>query len=686
MSAVAEAATTQIAKVQVGVVTRLVPRSGLTDEHELGQLANAVTECIAAADYRVVIDLTHVATVSSRVLETFLDLQEDLLRAGGWIKLSNANGVLREVFRITGLSLQMAVLKGQGEEAGTPDSAYPFESRQRLGDILVARGLIDPERIEEALELQKSQQTQLAQIVIAKGWVSEQDVLQALSDQLSVPYVRLRAGLFDPTIVADLSRETARRLKVLPLFNVRGEVTLATPQPQAIPVLREAEEALGAKVRPVLVLEEDIVDLLNEGSDFGGMSAELFADGDADLELVESNIPDDYSEIDEMAAGSPVINLVNSLIQRAVSSGASDIHIEPFRVLSRVRLRIDGMLYEIMTPRIELHPAIVSRLKVMAHLDIAERRLPQDGRIQVQTQGRTVDLRFSSLPGLFGEKVVLRVLDKNQAILDLGKLGMSEQHLDRYRKLLGRGYGLILATGPTGSGKTTTLYAALNHLNSLEKSIVTIEDPVEYQMDIINQNEVREKVGLTFAKVLKHVLRQDPDIVMVGEIREKQTAEIAVQAALTGHLVLSTLHTNDSVGAITRLIDMGVEPYLLSSALIGVIAQRLVRTVCPGCKTTYVADPKLAAQCGWDSDKPLRLVRGRGCKECYDSGYRGRVAIHETLETDGELQRLIVSNPSRDELSEFMSGREISTLFDDGLDRVRRQLTTIEEVGRVVSG
>ena len=683
MSAVAEAATTPIAKVQVGVVTRLTPRSGLNDENELGQLANAVAECIAVADYRVVIDLSHVATVSSRVLEVLLDLQEDLLRTGGWIKLSNANGVLQEVFRITGLSQQMAVLKG--DETGTADSAYPVESRQRLGDILVARGLLDRERIEEALELQKSQKKQLAQIVIDRGWVSEQDVLQALSDQLSVPYVRLRAGLFDPTVVAALSRETARRLKVLPLFCIRGEVTLATPQPQAIPVLREAEEALGARVRPVLALEDDITKLLNESGDFAGVPEELFADSDADLELIESSIPDDYSAIDEMAAGSPVINLVNSLIQRAVSSGASDIHIEPFRSLARVRLRIDGMLYEIMTPRIELHPAIVSRLKVMAHLDIAERRLPQDGRIQVQTQGRTVDLRFSSLPGLFGEKIVLRVLDKNQAILDLGKLGMSQQHLDRYRKLLGRGYGLILATGPTGSGKTTTLYAALSHLNTLEKSIVTIEDPVEYQMDIINQNEVREKVGLTFAKVLKHVLRQDPDIVMVGEIREKQTAEIAVQAALTGHLVLSTLHTNDSVGAITRLIDMGVEPYLLSSALIGVIAQRLVRTVCPTCKTTFVAEPKLAEQCGWDSKQPLRLARGRGCKECYDSGYRGRIAIHETLETDAELQRLIVSNPSRDELSAFMAGRKISTLFDDGLDRVRRQLTTIEEVGRVIS-
>ncbi|NIW57034.1 MAG: type II secretion system protein GspE, partial [Gammaproteobacteria bacterium] len=361
-----------------------------------------------------------------------------------------------------------------------------------------------------------------------------------------------------------------------------------------------------------------------------------------DFEVIENLAPDDYSEIDELAGGSPVINMVNALIQRAVRDGASDIHIEPGRNRSRVRFRIDGVLYEVMTPKSELHPAIVSRLKVMANLDIAERRLPQDGRIQVFTQQRAIDLRFSSLPGLYGEKVVLRVLDKNQAILDVHKLGLTDSNLDRYMELLRATHGLILVTGPTGSGKTTTLYAALNHLNSLEKNIVTIEDPVEYQIDVINQNEVRDNVGLGFARVLRHVLRQDPDIIMVGEIRDMETAEIAVQAALTGHLVLSTLHTNDSAGAITRMIDMGVEPYLLSSALIGVMAQRLVRTVCPSCKTTFVAPKEVCEKYGWQ-DGRVKLARGRGCDECYDSGYRGRLAIHEILETVAPLQRLIIS-------------------------------------------
>jgi type IV pilus assembly protein PilB len=321
----------------------------------------------------------------------------------------------------------------------------------------------------------------------------------------------------------------------------------------------------------------------------------------------------------------------------------------------------------------------------MANLDIAERRLPQDGRIQVQTQGRAVDLRFSSLPGLFGEKIVLRVLDKNQSLLDVNKLGMSTGNLSTFKSLLDSSHGLILVTGPTGSGKTTSLYAALNYLNSIEKNIVTIEDPVEYQIDIVNQNEVRDNIGLSFSTILRHTLRQDPDIVMVGEIRDRETAEIAVQAALTGHLVLSTLHTNHAIGAITRMIDMNVEPYLLSSALIGIVAQRLVRTICPTCKTRHVAGPEIINKYGWNSDKQIHLARGRGCNECYDSGYKGRMGIHEILDADEELQQLITTNPNRDELSAYLSSKNFSNLFHDGLEHVRGGTTTIEEISRVIN-
>jgi type IV pilus assembly protein PilB len=311
--------------------------------------------------------------------------------------------------------------------------------------------------------------------------------------------------------------------------------------------------------------------------------------------------------------------------------------------------------------------------------------MPQDGRIQVVTQGRVVDLRFSSLPGILGEKVVLRVLDKSQAVLDIHRLGLSFENLNAFQRLLGQSYGLMLVTGPTGSGKTTTLYAALNYLMSDTKNIVTIEDPVEYQIDGILQNQTRDAIGLGFAKILKHVLRQDPDIIMVGEIRERETAEIAVQAALTGHLVVSTLHTNDSIGAITRLIDMGIEPFLLSSALIGVMAQRLVRTVCPDCKTSYVLTPEDLERLGVRVAKQAKLLRGRGCGSCYDSGYRGRVAIHELVECDADLQRLIVSSPSRDELDRYLVGRGHRSMRDDGMARALRGESTIEEVLRVVN-
>lgn len=684
MSAVEADVAPAMPRVRVGAVTRLSPQASLVTEAEVALLQTVIQACIKDGDVKLVLDLSHATLISSLGLEACWDAQDILLPLGGSLKISQANALIHDVLRLTGVSQHLVVLQTDDHESATTvPGGTPL--KQRLGDILFARGLIDQARIEEAIELQSKGGKQLAQIIIDKGWVPEGEVLGALADQLSVPFVRLRPGLFDPAVVQGLGVETARRLKVLPLFRVRDHIYVATAQPQAIPSLKEVEEGMALKVKPVLARQEDILKLVEDNLSLGEMPDDLLLDVGDDFEVMESNLSDDHAAIDEIASGSPVINLVNSLIHRAVRDGASDIHIEPFRNISRVRYRIDGVLYEVMTPRVELHPAIISRLKVMANLDIAERRLPQDGRIQVHTQGRAVDLRFSSLPGLFGEKVVLRVLDKNQAILDLNRLGMSEGHLTTYKQLLTHGYGLILVTGPTGSGKTTSLYAALNYLNSLERSIVTIEDPVEYQMDVINQNEVRERIGLTFAKMLKHVLRQDPDIVMVGEIRERETAEIAVQAALTGHLVLSTLHTNDSAGAITRMIDMGVEPYLLSSALIGVIAQRLVRTICPDCKTSYVAEPELVQRFGWAEGKSIRLARGRGCSECYDSGYRGRMAIHETLQTDAELQRLVVSNPSKDQLSAFLASKEISTLFDDGLQRVLAQHTTVEEVARVIT-
>jgi type IV pilus assembly protein PilB len=685
MSTSAEMVATPVARSRIGVTTHLSPKFSLNGNEALQDLLLVVDECIAAGELKLVIDFSAVQTIDSLSISALMDMQDRLIKSGGWVKIVGHNKTIAEVAQITGLAAYITFLNPTGEKEKRDDLSASPGPGARLGDILIARNLISQARIDEALKLQDRLGKRMGQIIVDKGWVAETDVLRALGEQLGIPFARLRPGLFDPATVALLDRSIAKRLVVLPLFRVRSVLYVASSKPQDMPTFEEISERLQCIVRPVLARKEDILKLLNESLSLDAAPFDMIGDVDEDFSVVENMRTDDYSTIDEVAGGSPVVNLVNSLIQRAVHDGASDIHLEPFRTHSRIRFRIDGLLYEFAAPRIELHPSLVSRLKVMANLDIAERRLPQDGRIQVHTQGRSVDLRFSSLPGLHGEKVVLRVLDKNNTILDVNKLNMSESNLDIFKKLLDSSHGLILVTGPTGSGKTTSLYAALNYLNSIEKNIVTIEDPVEYQIDIINQNEVRAGIGLGFAKILKHVLRQDPDIVMVGEIRERETAEIAVQAALTGHLVLSTLHTNDAVGAVTRLIDMGVEPYLLSSALLGVVGQRLVRTICKACKTEYLAPTELIKQYGWQDKGDIKLAKGKGCEQCYDSGYKGRAGIHEVLKTNGDLQKLIISGPTRDDLKRYLDQRGFLNLFQDGLERALERHTTIEEVARVMS-
>jgi type IV pilus assembly protein PilB len=437
------------------------------------------------------------------------------------------------------------------------------------------------------------------------------------------------------------------------------------------------------QVQPALSRTDDIVQAIRLYYDEDVSMDDLVGDLDeADIDLVPDFAEREVEEIAEMAEGSPVINLTNRIILKAIRDGVSDIHIEPDRNKFRVRVRIDGVMYELMSPKAEMHPAVVSRLKVMANLDIAERRIPQDGRIQVAADGRMVDIRFSSMPGIHGEKVVLRILDKNRALLDLNKLGFAPKILDRFKSLLRKPYGLIIVCGPTGSGKTTTLYSALTMLNTIEKNIVTIEDPVEYQLEMVNQSQVKEGIGLTFAKILKHTLRQDPDIVMVGEIRDRETAETAIQASLTGHMVLSTLHTNDSPSAITRLLEMGVESYLISSSLLACLAQRLVRTICPACKTAYYAPKSVLKELGIDEDEKKQLFKGKGCSECYDSGFKGRIGLYELLELDEGLQSLILQNPTSDALKGYLKETGHRTLKDLGYEKVLEGVTTIEEVAR----
>jgi len=672
-------------RTKIGIMTHLAPRASHLGEAEAAEIRGAAKKCFDRGETHLVLDLAAVAVLDSVVLEQLADIQDAAMRLGGWLKLAHAHSLVQDIIRITGFTDYVTLMDTTSSDLGPTDVPDTQSTARRLGDILLAKGLVTEKQIAEAIEIQQKTSRRLGQIIIEKGWVPEPEVLKALGVQLDVPFVHLRPGIYDPAIAKLLNKSTARRLRVLPLQRVRGTVSLATVDPQAVPAFDEVAKSIDCQIQPVLASQEDINEAINEAYGETTYSIEFIGDVDDDFEVIENLASDDYAAIDEMAEGSPVINMVNALVQRAVRDGASDIHIEPARNKARVRFRVDGVLYEVTTLRPDVIPAVVSRLKVMANLDIAERRLPQDGRIQVHTQGRAVDLRFSSMPGLYGEKVVLRVLDKNQALLDVEKLGMSEGNLSSYRSLLEHSHGLILVTGPTGSGKTTTLYAALNYLNSIEKNIVTIEDPVEYQLDIINQNEVRDNIGLSFSKILKHTLRQDPDIVMVGEIRDRETAQIAVQAALTGHLVLSTLHTNHAIGAVSRIIDMGVEPYLLSSGLIGVLAQRLVRATCTACKTTFTASPEIVERYGWQDEGRVQLTRGRGCQECYDSGYKGRFGVHEILDADEKLQRLITTNPARDDLTRYLRERKFRSMFDDGLDHVRQGKTTIEEISRVLT-
>ena len=559
----------------------------------------------------------------------------------------------------------------------------PVPKRKRIGEILVSQGRITPEQLAECLRIQKETSKRLGDILLEKEIVTKEELAYCLGEQLGIPHVWLRKGLVDPRIVDLLPKEKALQFRVIPMFRVQNTLTLATADAHALFVFDEVAKITNLQVQPVLSRTDVIVEAIRVYYDAEMSMDDFVGDIDeVDIDLVPDFAEREVEEIAEMAEGSPVINLTNRILLKAIRDGVSDIHIEPDRNKFRVRVRIDGVMYELMSPKAEMHPAVVSRLKVMANLDIAERRIPQDGRIQVAADGRMVDIRFSSMPGIHGEKVVLRILDKNRALLDLNKLGFAPKILDRFKSLVRKPYGLIIVCGPTGSGKTTTLYSALTMLNTIEKNIVTIEDPVEYQLEMVNQSQVKEGIGLTFAKILKHTLRQDPDIVMVGEIRDRETAETAIQASLTGHMVLSTLHTNDSPSAITRLLEMGVESYLISSSLLACLAQRLVRTICPACKTAYYAPKSVLKELAIDEDEKKQLFKGKGCSECYDSGFKGRLGLYELLELDEGLQSLILQNPTSDALKGYLQETGHRTLKDLGYEKVLEGVTTIEEVAR----
>jgi len=556
----------------------------------------------------------------------------------------------------------------------------------RIGELLVEEGVITPEQLKRALAEQKRSGRILGEMLVEQGIVSEDMLVKVLANRLGVRGCRLRNGLIDPALLELIGHEEALRLKAIPMFKVHDTLTVAMAEPQSLPSIDRLRELTGCNIRPVLAMEANVVEYIKKFSgpktDVDAFVASL---SESDVEVVDQEEPAEgpVTDLDTIDEGSPVVNLVNMVLLRTIKDGASDIHIEPEKNATRIRYRIDGVLRDLMRPPVGMHAAIVSRVKVIGKMDIAERRLPQEGRVRIVAEGREIDLRISSMPTPRGAKMVVRVLDKANLKVRMEDLGFRTETLASFLRILRQPYGLVPVTGPTGSGKTTTLYSALELLRSPELNIVTVEDPVEYQLDLVNQIQVQSSIGMTFARALRSILRQDPDVIMVGEIRDAETARVAVQAALTGHLVLATLHTNDAPGAIARLVDMGVEPYLLSSVLSGVIAQRLVRTVCPHCRTSYVPEANVLQDAGLTDVEGSRFTRGTGCGQCHESGYLGRIGVYEVLEVTPKLRQMIHKGASIQEIRDEWRRAGGMTLREAGLATAYEGQPSLEEVLRV---
>lgn len=567
-------------------------------------------------------------------------------------------------------------------------NAIPIPAEHHmLGEILLHSSKVSAEDLERALELQKTTQERLGKLLVDLGMLTERDLLEAMSNQLHIPKVESAEFPELPPEVKTLSPRFMRAGKFFPFDQRDSELCIAFADPLDHETLESIRLVTSQDPVVYLATETDIRNAIEKfygaGTSSLGRLVESFGQGEGEDGVF---VGEDAEHLRDLALEAPVIRLVNLLISRAVESRASDIHIEPMERELRVRFRIDGVLYPVEAPPRQMASAVISRVKLMAKLNIAERRLPQDGSIRLKVIGKDIDLRVSTLPTMYGESVVMRILARNdKRLTDLEKLGFAPEMLARMRKITARPHGIFLVTGPTGSGKSTTLYGALGQINQTDKKILTLEDPIEYENPGVNQVQVNPQIGLTFAAGLRHIVRQDPDVIMVGEIRDLETAEIAIRAALTGHLVFSTLHTNDAPSAITRLIDMGVPAYLLSSSLIAVLAQRLVRVLCPNCKE--ITELPAAALAQKDLSKPLpeklTAYRAVGCPACRQIGFRDRVGIFELMELNEELQRQIVRTSESNVLREVARRNGMKTLREDGFEKVFAGVTTLEEVLRV---
>jgi type IV pilus assembly protein PilB len=551
---------------------------------------------------------------------------------------------------------------------------------EHIGSLLLEEGLLTRRDLERAAAAQAESGLPLTRVLVEEHIVAEADLVRVLARHAGIEYVNLAETTVDPAAAALLPDSLARRYTVIPIGFEGDRLVVAMADPSNVLVVDDLRAITGMRVAPRIATRGDILDAIRRLARYDSSVADL-----ADMVADGGDVVEDLSKIEAAVEEAPVVKLINTLITRAVNERASDLHLEPGEQDLRVRFRIDGVLHEVMSTPRSVSGAVVSRVKIMADLDIAERRVPQDGRVGLRVNGRAIDLRVATLPSIYGEKVVIRVLDKDDAILQLSDLGFMPHALDRFSKSFSKPYGAILVTGPTGSGKTTTLYAALNVLNKPNVNIITVEDPVEYRLPGITQVQVNRKAGLFFATALKSILRSDPDIVLVGEVRDTETAKTAVEAALTGHLVLSTLHTNDASSSIGRLVDMGVEPYLVSSALDCIVAQRLARKICERCRRPREASPEVLARMGLPPDaEPVTIYDAVGCKVCSGTGYRGRLSINEVLTVSEEIQRMAVERRPSDEVKKVGVSQGMRTLREDGMEKVRLGLTTLEEVLRVV--
>jgi general secretion pathway protein E len=563
-----------------------------------------------------------------------------------------------------------------------------LKSKKLIGQIFLERGLIDEEELRTALNLQAESREKIGKLLVDLGYVSERDCLSIVSEHLGIPAIS--AADYPPVPVVDnlLTFRFMKHCKFVPIALEGNLLTLAMTDPRDSATLDSVRQSTGYQVKALLGAESEVMDILEKFYGSAASTLGRIIEGIDEGSIENLDEIEDIEQLKDLASEAPVIRLVNLLISKAIENRASDIHIEPFEKDLKVRYRIDGLLHDVESPPKKLKAALISRVKIMSKLNIAERRLPQDGRIKLKVLGKDIDLRVSTLPTLYGESVVMRILDKsNTNLYEIRRLGFPEDSLREFESLIRRPHGIFLVTGPTGSGKTTTLYSALTTINLPDKKIITIEDPIEYQIDGINQIHVNAQIGLTFASGLRHIVRQDPDVIMVGEIRDLETAEIAIRAALTGHLVFSTLHTNDAASAITRLVDMGAEDYLIASSLLGVLAQRLVRVICPSCKAEIFPVPEMLDEIGFrrgdPKSGPNRFYEGRGCEQCSNTGFIGRVGIYELMPITDDIRKLTVAKADSNQIRKKAIENGMRPLRDDGWLKVRQGITSISEVLRV---